>query len=384
MFKIPLDKDCQTSWDVIQLLETAMRKKLDTEAGEDREMRNLLGVYSDQWREQDMPGLWSLKAFGVAIYLDSVKAGSRPFSALPPLDPPVGLRFNRGVIEAPFDVFQFLNLVARRWRWLEMGEELSKYIRRLEVYVAHARRVLYKGPFQAEPLQDACDQLCAVFKSEYIYYELMGGPEQHQPSPKAGKRLLEYLESQAKLMRKGQQDNPTVRRLYLSTQVFPGESDSHARLEHGVFAENHRDIIESKRPGVAVESLWSRTQEYDTEGSMGILHFYSVNSVLRRVASFDWLSSILHVDTDISTEAILDLHWAMDPWILIVAGRYHIRDPVNNVTYVAKESADAIACWFNIFWARGDSTFFDGVNPHDLSSIPVRLPFSRHSFSLIS
>lgn len=372
---IPLDDYFQTSLDVFQMLEKLMRDGLH---GELEKLRNVIAVYSEQWQAQDMPHLWSLKDLAVAIYLDNVPKGARPLEAIPALEAPPGVRFNGGKIEKPLDALRALNLLCRRWRTLDVS--IFEYARRLEPYVAHVRRVIYPVPFNSEPLQNACGQLAMVFKGEYIFKELLGGPAQlSSRSLKSGQELKNWLERQAMLMRKSQSENPSVRRIYMEPQMLPGEDSAHARTEHGVFAEGYRDIFESQRPAVAVDAVWTRAHEYDNIGAMGILDFNSVNAVLWRACKFDWLGCILHVDLSATTETLLTLPKTRDPWIMILFGKYYIRDPVNTVTYVAEKSYDAIACWFSVFWNTCDSdcTFFDGVNPHDMKNIPSRIPISR-------
>lgn len=380
MFQLPLPEHIQTNFDILSHLEGILEQGCDFSAGEDVLFRNLLGAYSEQWKAQGMKFQWSLKALGTLFYLDSVEDGRLPWDKLPALDPPRGLRFNGGKIFKPYDIFQFLNLFARRWRQLEIGKETLAYARRMEVYLAHARHVLYPVPEHTEPLQRACDQLCHIFKAEFIFRDLLGGEEQLFDSPRASDKLVKYLETQGNVIRGGQPNNPEIKRLFLGVDAVPGEDDAHARMEHGVFSDSHRDIFETQRSTVATETVWASTHTYNLQRSLGVLNFYSINSMMKRTCRFNWVSSVLLTDLDMATDTIFDKHYVTDPWIVVLMGHYYIRDPINKKTYKTSSSADAIACWFSVFWDLGDEnkgSFFDGLKRYDLTRIPSSIPFSR-------
>lgn len=373
---LPLGKHIETQLDVFELLmeiRNAPKGSVDPE-----ELRKLIAVYGEDWKVQDMPHLWSLREFAVTVYLDLIATDTLDFPTN--LQPPPGVRWNKGVMNRAIDSLQALNLVCRKWR--TVTPSVFDYVRRLEPYIAAAKNECFPDPSDAEPLQNACGQLFVLFKAEYILNELLGGPTNSFEARKSSQELRQWLDNRANLVRKSMADNPVVRRMYLQPAMIPNEDAANARTEHGVFAEGLRDIFESQRPAVAIDAIWAKAYQYDNKGSCGILDLNSVNSIIRKSITADWCLTVFHMDMYVSTSTLLELPRVAEPWIMLLMGKYYIHDPVHNNTFCTPSSADAIACWFAVFWeTTPKKMLFDGSTNHDLSGLNPRLPFSYRKWA---
>lgn len=366
--KIPWDYDDNMS-QVMDLVYSFMEQGYDSRS----RLFDLIAVHGSEWKSQDLPDYWSIRALAVLTYLDGLE------SKKPNLIIPEGLRFNRQQFNHPYDYCKFVFHIAHKWRTLVPTIELWNLIHCLAYSVSAIRRHIWENPTNVTDLQRICDIYANFFTSQYVFDTLLDAT--HEPAFKASTELTEWMKGQIRTTKKSKAANALIQRLYMQTSLFPGEEDAHARFESGVFASGYRDILESQRPNVSADAIWDQLHDFDVEGACGILKFYIINMTVQKSCQYNWGQHNLFIDISITTDLIKKLKGRTQPWIVLIGNTYHIRDPKKLVTYVTQSSEDAIFTWFKLFWEQGEKEFFDGLDYFDMTRLPIRCPLNRTFFT---
>lgn len=335
------------------------------------DLHNLIAVRGSEWKSQDIvsaPG-WSLKSMAVYAFLEHME--HEPQRCIAPRG--LGWPGNKDG-----DLLCRIKQVSRKWRSISMSSELWEYLDALIHEFANRLKRIWPSP--APNLPFYCDVIAQIMRDRYLFNTYIGPWTEKDPRPVRddfSRWIDAEIESHKRLMT-GQVPGEIVR-LYMQPVICPAEEDQHARTEGGVFAHNHRDILESQRPNIAAESLWESCGNFDVEGSGGILIFSLLERISKQYCHFDWISNNLFIDTEIETDTLLVLPYRIYPFILFMFGSYYIIDPSRRTWCQTKSSSQAIQTWFRAFWKSGENKFFDGNRRYDLRDMPSSFPLSKEN-----
>lgn len=335
------------------------------------DIADLIGVYGDKWKEQNLAMGWSLKGLAVLAYLTHVLDG---VDSLPELDPPPLLRF--GEVQNPFDVTRNVCAIAHRWRFIEPSEKFFVYLNALELHMGASLPILWEFPDKIEPLQRVCDIFFSFFKTEHLYRNALSG--QKVKSDPISQEKDDWFKKKVATAKQAGTANPMVRRLYLKTALVPGEDDAHARSEHGIFSGTYADILPTQRPIIASDSVTDSSHDFDVEGACGVLYFHLIDIEIKKSAGYDWSDNNLFFDYMIDADFHFRLETRKHPWILLIGKTYYIRYPKKKMSYYTTSAKEAISMWFWIFWEQDkDGLFFDGTDVFSMENLNSNFVFCR-------
>lgn len=366
--KAPWDYDENLS-QVMDLIQSFMEHGYDSRS----RLFDLIAVHGSEWKSQDLPEYWSIRALAVLTYLDGLESKS------PDLVLPEGLRFNNNQFNYPYDYCKLVFHIAHKWRTITPSHELWRLIHNLAYHLSEVRQQIWNNPTNVVDLQRICDIYASFFTSQYVFDTLLDATR--EPAFKSSEEVSMWMQGQINTTKKSKAANAEIQRLYMQTSLFPGEDDSHARFECGVFASGYRDILESQRPNVSADAIWDQLHDFDVDGACGILKFYIINIMIRKNCHYSWVLHNLFVDINITTDIIKKLGGRRQPWIVLIGNTYYIREPQKLTTYVTQSSEDAIFTWFKLFWEQGEKEFFDGLDLFDMTRLPLRCPLNRQFFN---
>ena len=336
---------------------------------EARRLEELIAVRGDQWKEQDIvaaPG-WSLKSMAVFVLLKHLPH-VRQYLA-----PPPNLRWPG---HQDGDLLARMAMLARRWRYLEPSEGLWQYLETLKFDLGS--KMLEMWPEPDAGLAYYCEVVAQIIKNQFLFREHVKPMFKDDPGEIRAdmeRWAREEIDSHKKMITG--QTPPELTRLYMSPVIRPGESDAHARTEGGVFAKNHRDILESHRPNICAEGLWEACGNFDTDGFNGILVFALLERISKQYCHFIWIANNVFLDTEIETDTMIRLAWRKHPYIIYMFGVYLIVNPERLAYFETRSPVLAIQTWFQEFWRSDDHKFFDGNRRYKLKDLPKSFPMNK-------
>lgn len=367
--KVPWDYE-EDYASVMRLMDDMMQKGYDSSS----KLRDLIAVHGSEWKAQDLPEYWSIRGLAVLTFFDGLD-----LTKIPEFEIPQGLRYGMGHLAHSYDYCKLIFHIAHKWRTVTPTHEVWRYISALEKHVTIITREIWSQPSQVLDLQRLCDIYYYFFKAQYVFYNLLDATQ--EKAFKVPEEVTLWMNGQINTTRRAKAANAEIQRLYMQTSLFPGEEDSHARFECGVFASGYRDILESQRPNVSADAIWDQLHDFDVDGACGILRFYIVSIMIKKNCQYDWVRNNLFIDLNMTSDLILKLDGRQQPWIVLICNTYYIRNPKNMVTYFTTSSEEAIYTWFKLFWDLGEEEFFDGLDLYDMTRLPLRCPLNKSFFS---
>lgn len=341
-------------------------------------LEQLIAVRGNAWKDQDIiqaPG-WSLKSMAVLVLLEHLPMVDLHDS--PPA--PAGLRWPG---QLPGDLAARVKQLARRWRYLTPSEDLWQYLESFKY--EFASRMFEIWPKPSRQLAYYCDVFAQIFKNKFLFDDNIRNLVKVEPDEitTAMHRWASREIKSHKKMTNGQAP-PEQTRLYMSPVIRPGEEDEHARTEGGVFASNHRDILESQRPNICAEGLWEACTNFDTDGSNGILIFMLLQRISKQYCHLLWIESNLFLDTEIDATTMSILTWREYPYIFYLFGVYLVVNPVRKTYIETRSPVLAIQTWFKEFWKGKSNKYFDGSMYHKITNLPKTFPMrSREASNML-
>lgn len=369
--KVPWDYDMNQS-QVMDMVGEIMEHGYNSRS----KFFDLIAYHGSEWKSQDLPEYWSIRALAVLTYLDWLEGDS------PDIIIPKGLKFNKGQLSRPYDYVKLLFHVSHKWRVITPDDELWTFLSAMEFRIGATRRQLWQTPnMHITDLQKVCDIYAIFFTVQYFFYTVLDSTK--EPAFKTPENVTAWMQGQINITKRARITNSEIQRLYMRSSLFPGEDDAHARFECGVFSSGYRDVLESQRPNVSADAIWDHLHEFDTDGACGILKFYIISIIIKRTCQYDWVENNLFIDQLITSEVIQKLEGRSQPWIVLICNTYFIREPRKLITYYTTSSEEAIYTWFKLFWEQGEEEFFDGNDLYDMTRLPHTCPLSKKSIDHI-